>query len=77
MEIYLRGEMDRVEAAQVIQAQVPIRIVDFSAFLDASTPTRAQATNAARIARQAHHRWHTAVSPEPLLRLHAPPPNSS
>jgi CheY-like chemotaxis protein len=37
MDIHLRGDMDGVEAAQVIRAQRPIPIIFLSAYVDAAT----------------------------------------
>src|SRR5688572_27545001 len=46
MDIHLRGNMDGVEAAQVIQAQRPIPIVFLSAYVEAATPMHPWATGA-------------------------------
>ena len=46
MDIHLRGNMDGVEAAQVIQAQRPIPIVFLSAYVDAAALVLPRATGA-------------------------------
>jgi CheY-like chemotaxis protein len=47
MDIGLRGQMDGIEAAGHIQAQVPIPVVYISAYLDDQTLRRAQMTEPA------------------------------
>jgi CheY-like chemotaxis protein len=46
MDIHLRGNMDGVEAAQVIQTQRPTPVVFLSAYVDAATLVHPQATGA-------------------------------
>jgi CheY-like chemotaxis protein len=75
MDIHLEVEMDRAEAAQLIQAQVPIRIVYLSAFMDASTRVRARETNAARVSLQTRRRWDGSMYPAP--GANAPPSTQS
>jgi two-component system, sensor histidine kinase len=46
MDIHLRGNMDGVEAAQVIQTQRPTPVVFLSAYVDAATLVHPRATGA-------------------------------
>jgi CheY-like chemotaxis protein len=47
MDIHLRGDMDGVEAAQIIRAQKPIPIVYLSAYVSETTIAHLRATGAA------------------------------
>jgi CheY-like chemotaxis protein len=47
MDIHLRGDMDGVEAAQAIRAQMPIPIIFLSAYVDAATIAHLRAAGAA------------------------------
>ena len=47
MDIHLRGDMDGMEAAQIIRAQKPIPIVYLSAYVNETTIAHLRATGAA------------------------------